>query len=581
MRHSLNNENLSEVLDLSQLDGVVVAPVENLTEQGFYVEENVLVAGTGTGLENLLSAGQQWLETHVDLVNNLNVFPVPDGDTGTNMLLTLRAATEQMDRAADRDVSSIAQAAAYGALMGARGNSGVILSQFLQGIALGLTDKTFFTAVDLAQAVELGVVRAYQSVIEPVEGTILTVARAAAEAAGRCAGNSGDLVVVLSEMVAAAKAALASTPELLPILKEAGVVDAGGQGLVYILEGGLRWLQDAPLDDDLAGEIVPGLQSTLGVDEQAYGYDVQFLIQGDRLDVEQIRAEVNRMGQSVLVVGDEQLVKVHVHTPDPGAPISYTTRLGVISQVVVEDLTVQAREFVRGRAVINVDKKSASGPKTGIGLVTVSPGQGLAEIFRSLGVSRVLTGGQVHNPSTQDLLEVVNQVEAAHVLILPNNGNVILAAQQVSSLSDKSVRVIPTKTIPQGIAALLAFNYQADLETNERRMLEAARQVQSLEVTRAVRASRLNGLTIQSGDVIGLLNNELTSFGQTYDEVVIDLLRKIELGSYEILTIYFGQDASLNQAETLAEKISTLFPELEVEIHSGGQPHYQYILSLE
>ncbi len=581
MRHSLNNENLSEVLDLSQLDGVITAPVQNLTEQGFYVEENVLVAASGIGLENLLRAGQQWLETHVSLVNNLNVFPVPDGDTGTNMLLTLRAAAEQMDRTAGRDVSTIAQAAAHGALMGARGNSGVILSQFLQGMALGLADKTFFTAVDLTQAVELGVVRAYQSVIEPVEGTILTVARAAAEAAGRCAGDSDDLVVILSEMVAAAKAALSSTPELLPILKEAGVVDAGGQGLVYILEGGLRWLQDAPLDDDLAGQIVPGLQSTLGVDEQAYGYDVQFLIQGDRLDVEQIRAEVNRMGQSVLVVGDEQLVKVHVHTPDPGAPISYATRLGVISQVVVEDLTGQAREFVRERAVTNADKKSVSGPKTDIGLVTVSPGQGLTEIFRSLGVSRVLMGGQVHNPSTQDLLEVVNQVEAAHVLILPNNGNVILAAQQVSSLSDKWVRVIPTKTIPQGIAALLAFNYQVDLETNERRMLEAARQVQSLEVTRAVRASRLNGLTIQSGDVIGLLNNELISFGQTYDEVVIDLLRKIELDSYEILTIYFGQDASLNQAETLAEKINTLFPELEVEIHSGGQPHYQYILSLE
>lgn len=554
--------------------------------------DNTPFACNGIGLKNLLQAGNQWLEAHVNVVNGLNVYPVPDGDTGTNMVLTMRSVLEKVEEAADHQVGTIAGAAAQGALMGARGNSGVILSQFLQGLADGLAGQKTFTAKDFARATQSGVEQAYKSVINPVEGTILTVAREASEAAVRSAEQNDDLVILLTDVVERAKMAQARTPELLPVLKEAGVTDSGGQGLVYILEGGLRFLKNEPVDVDPVGEHVPLLQSTLGADEEAYGYDVQFLIEGNKLNVDEIRARIDRLGWSTFVVGDEHMVKVHVHTSDPGVPLSYGVTQGIVSDVVVENMEEQAKEFVHEHMAVDAPmagslKSPASivseqeDTVTDIAVVCVVPGQGLARIFRSLGANQILAGGQTMNPSTQELLDAVNQVKADKVLILPNNSNVILAAQQAQSLAEKQISVVSTRTLPQGIAALLSFNYQADLETNARRMLEAAQQVVTIEVTQAVRDTRYNGFRVKTGDVIGLFNSELVSVGQDEHQVVLDILSKIDIDPFEIVTIYFGQNNSQSQAESLADKIKGLCPDMEVEVHDGGQPHYHYIISLE
>jgi hypothetical protein len=562
----------------------------NLVAQGLEIREGIIWACNGLGLKKFFQAGQQWLEAHMHVVNSLNVFPVPDGDTGTNMVLTMRSALAEVETVADDSVGTISAAIAHGALMGARGNSGVILSQFLQGLATSLAGQAIFTAVDLACAARQGVEIAYQSVVNPVEGTILTVARAAADAAQQSAQTNQDLGILLADMVEAAKIAEASTPQLLPILHEAGVTDSGGQGLVYILEGGLRFLRGEPIEADSASAIAaaPVLQ-TLDTEEAAYGYDVQFLIQGNSLNVAEIRAQIDSMGWSTLVVGDERLVKVHVHANDPGQPISYGASQGVLTDVVIENMELQARKFVQERAVapppaLAVPAQMAEHLRetlTNIATVCVAPSEGLAQILQSLGASHIVFGGQTMNPSTQELLMAIHQTPVDNVLILPNNSNVILAAQQAQKLSPKNVRVVPTKTIPQGIAALLSFNYQAGLETNAQRMLAAAQQVQTVEITQAVRESTFSGFQIKSGDVMGLFNDELVSVGQDGDEVALDVLAKVNAADHELLTLYFGQDSSAEQVQALADKIKTNYPHLEVEIHDGGQPYYTYIISLE
>ncbi len=558
---------------------------EDLATQGFRVKNGAVLTCNGIGLKNMLQAGRRWLESHVHIVNALNVFPVPDGDTGINMLLTMRSALEETEQTVDQRVGVMAQAVAHGALMGARGNSGVILSQFLHGLALGLEGKATFTAEVLAHATQLGVEKAYQSMVEPVEGTILTVARQAALAAQQSAGrNHQDLLTLLNDIVAGAKLAQAKTPELLPVLKEAGVTDSGGQGLVYILEGALRFIRAEPVSIDLSNEATPRLKPMPGADAESYGYDVQFLIRGSKLDLEEIRAQMNGLGQSTLVVGDEHIVKVHLHTADPGLSIRYGASQGIVEDVIIQDMEEQARQFLQERIhnpLNGILPVSSKGAMLNIATICVAPGDGLAQIFHSLGVNQVLSGGQTMNPSTQELLEAINLVEADTVLVLPNHSNAISAARQAGSLSSKNVQVIPTKTVPQGIAALLSFNYQADLASNVQRMLDAVQQVQTIEVAQAVRDSTFDGFKIKAGDVVGFLNNRLQGIGQSFEEVVLDLLAKIEIEPYEILTLYFGQDSSPDQARHLADNIEGRYPELEIDIHQGGQSHYQYIISLE
>lgn len=541
----------------------------DLARQGFKIEDNSVTACNGVGLKNLLTAGKQWLQAHAGQVNRLNVFPVPDGDTGTNMLLTMRAAVNAAELAADHTAGAIAAAAARGALLGARGNSGVILSQFLQGMAAGLGNKVHFTTIDFAHAARLGVTQAYQSVLQPVEGTILTVARAVSEAAQSSANSTHDLVVQLSQVVEAARVAQASTPELLPVLKQAGVTDSGGQGLLYIFEGWLRFLYNQSVDVAAEAELAPVVVSEL----EDYGYDVQFLISGSPLDVAAIRAKIDSLGWSTVVVGSDSLVKVHVHTHDPGAPLSYAAALGTISDVVVEDLNRQARDFLAASPV-------ASPPAT-VGIVVVSPGPGFEAIFRGLGAGQVVAGGQSMNPSTQELLAAIEQIPNENVLIFPNNCNIMLTAQQAAALSAKSVTVIPTETVPQGIAALVAFHPELDAEANAARMREAAGRVVTIEVTRAVRQMSLAGVEVASGAVIGLVDGQLRGSGPEAPGVVLDILAQLDQTAGELLTLYFGAGTTAAEAQALAAAISERWPQLEIEIYSGGQPHYDYIISLE
>ncbi len=552
---------------------------QNLALPDVKIQKDVILTSDGDVLRHLLRAGTRWLEAHINVVNGLNVFPVPDGDTGTNMCLTMQSALQEIEQLNDRDVGVIAAGAAHGALLGARGNSGVILAEFLQGIALGLEGKAVFTVEDFAYAAEVGVERAYQSVVNPVEGTILTVARAAATGARQGVEVTQDLTELLAHIVEAAKEAQASTPELLPVLKEAGVTDSGGQGLLYILEGALRFINREPTHLDPGGEVVPTLQSTLGVEKQAYGYDVQFLIQGDGLNVEKIRADIDNLGQSTVVVGDARTVKVHIHVDDPGIPLSYGAGLGLINDVVVENMQQQALAFVHEHALPSLQLSAKA--LSNIATISVVPGQGLIDIFHSLGADWVISGGQAMNPSTQELLEVVTQISVDHVLILPNNNNIILTAQQVKKMCTKHVEVIPTKTIPQGIAALISFNNQTDLETNVKRMVDAVAEIRTIELTKAVRRTTSNEFDIQVGNVIGFLDNDLLDVGQDYDLVTLNILAQIETSIYEIITIYYGQDSSYDQANILARKIKRSYPDLELEIHNGGQPHYYYIISVE
>jgi hypothetical protein len=548
---------------------------ETLAAQGFKFRDDTLIACNGIGLENLLTAGRDWLATHVNHVNGLNVFPVPDGDTGTNMLLTLRSAVAALDQAPNHSVDTVASVAAQGALMGARGNSGVILSQFLRGIAEGLRGKTVFTAAEFAGAAQQGADHAYQSVLEPVEGTILTVARAIAEAARYSAARTENLAEQLVEVVAAARVAQASTPELLPVLKEAGVTDSGGQGLLYMLEGWLRFLQAKAVDADPGGDVAPALHSALDAAQTDYGYDVQFIIRGERLDVSQLRAQVGEMGDSVVVVGDAQTVKVHVHTNDPGRPLSFGATLGTLSDVVVENLTRQAQSFVEAHFAASTAASAA------VAVVAVAPGSGLGDIFAGLGVSQVVVGGQSMNPSVQDLLQAVGQTGTENVLILPNNSNIMLTAQHVGKIAAQKVVVLPTVTVPQGIAAMLAFNPQLGVEQNVPRMQEMAEQVATIEITRAVRDTAVNGIGISAGAIIGLVDSQLTSTGESVVAVALAALAQLEPATGEIVTIYYGDTETHSQAQELAQNIQAVYPHLEVEIYSGNQPHYPYLISLE
>lgn len=528
----------------------------------------------GQGLKRLLAAGLTWLEKHSEAINALNVFPVPDGDTGTNMLLTMQAAYAEIAESPEDAVSEIAQAASYGALMGARGNSGVILSQILRGFARSLENKQTFNATEFASALQEASATAYKGVIKPVEGTILTVIREVAEAAVRAAADSDDLRYVLEIVTHHAREAVAHTPSLLPVLREAGVVDAGGQGLFIILEGMNRYIRGESVAE--ATGLTRAIDLHLTTPEEGYGYDVQFIITGQHLDVNEIRANIARMGESTLVVGDANTVKVHVHTPQPGDPLNYGAQLGSLSRVIVENLQEQYQEFILGRVQPTTPEKPCP-----IAIVAVASGVGLMRVMESLGASAVVPGGQSMNPSTEELLNAIEETGAEEVILLPNNSNVILAAQQAQALSDKKVKVIPTKTIPQGISALLAFNYQADLETNALSMERAAEEIQTGEITIANRDVQINGLDIKEGQIIGLVNGELTTSALTIEDAVRQVLAQMHAEEGEILTIYYGETITEEEAEALAEMISKEYPDLETEVVDGGQPHYPYILSIE
>jgi len=536
----------------------------------------------GQDLREMLATATAWLEKSASDIDALNVFPVPDGDTGTNMLLTMRSGIEEAYRAPDQSAWAVAQALAKGTLMGARGNSGVILSQIWRGLAQGLAEKESFTGSDLADALQQSSTMAYKGISNPVEGTILTVVREAADAAqAQVSSGSDDLMSVMEAIVSAASESVANTPSLLPVLREAGVVDAGGQGLYTVLEGALRHLrgeaeqmqfrkpQMIPSNIPLAGR----LPQMVAADEVPYGYCTEFLLKGEKLDPDKLGIKLDKKGESLIVVGDESTVRVHIHTLDPGTVIRYATSLGTVHQVSIRNMDEQHQDYL--------EMQKERMPAVDMAVIAVVSGDGLADVFRSLGAAAIVPGGQTMNPSTKDLLQAVESVVSDKVIILPNNKNIVATAEQVQSLTAKSIEVVATKTIPQGVAVLLAFDYEADFETNAEVMRKAKSAVKSIEITRAVRSTQLGGLNIKKKQAIGFLDGDLVAVGDSVTGVLDEVLAKLDLDEAEVITIYCGADTEPAEAEQVSHGIREQHPQLQIEVVRGGQPHYNYIVSVE
>ena len=544
--------------------------------------KQVLSCG-GQEFKDMFAAGSSWLEKTVPDINAINVFPVPDGDTGTNMFLTMRSVMEEADRVSDHNVSAVAKAMAQGALMGARGNSGVILSQFFRGLAKGLDEKESITGRDLAIALGEASRAAYKGLSQPVEGTMLTVLKDASKAAEEAARTDPEnLTKVAEAAVNEARDSVARTPLLLDVLREAGVVDAGGQGVYVLLEGALRYLEGNAEEmryrrpQMVAAEMPVGTKAAaLATEtEEPYGYCTNFLLQGHKLDADKIRKKLENKGQSIVVVGDEAMIRVHIHTYDPGDIIRYATSLGTLHQVQVQTMDDQHIGFVE----MQKDRL----PSLEIGVVAVAIGSGMREVFRSLGAAAIVSGGQTMNPSVQEILQAVESVPSQKVILLPNNKNITLAASQVHSLTNKEIAVIPTKTMPQGIAALIAFNYEGGLEENVQAMKEAITAVKTVEITEAARSTQLHGLKIRKGQVIAIVDDEnLVAAGNNLDEVLFEALDKAGIGSAEVVTMYYGADIEAPQAEQVVKEIRDKYHDKQVEMVSGGQPNYPYVVSLE
>jgi uncharacterized protein len=567
------------------------------------------------GLRTALS----WLQANQEVINDLNVFPVPDGDTGSNMYLTLRSAVEDAQKATDGlSAGAVMQAAAHGSLMGARGNSGVILSQILRGFAQGVAGRTRVDAGGVAEALQEASNVAYKAVMKPTEGTILTVVREAAGAAKSASDEGGDIRAVLDASVREAHAAVERTPELLAVLRDAGVVDAGGFGFAIILEGFARALAEVggdvpdestplqaprrvgepvvrtPSAAEVSGAPVEGRRGAAAVaaKEEGWGYCTEFLVQGPGLDYESLRDELSALGESSLVVGDAELVRVHIHTQDPAGLIAAAARRGRLSKLKVEDMSAQHHEVLERASASEAstgvaagsglaEPRSAVTPSKPLGVVSVAPGEGFRQILEGLGVDRVVAGGQTMNPSIEDLLNAVRESNAESVILLPNNKNVILTAQQVDQLAeDIAVHVVPTRNLPQGISAMLALDPSSDADANCERMQDAMQAVHSLEVTRAVRDSTANGKEIHTGDVIAILDGQITAVGSDELGVIDEVLSSLELAP-ELITVYRGDGVAASDGDALVAALREKHGAVEFELHEGGQEHYPYILSLE
>ena len=527
----------------------------------------------------MLEVGTALLEENVELVNSLNVFPVPDGDTGTNMLLTMQSALEEVAKTGSDDVGTVAQAAAHGSLMGARGNSGVILSQVLRGMARAIDGRRVLDGAEMASALKEGANTAYRGIGKPVEGTMLTVAREAADAAMAASQEERSVGQILRRAVEVARQSLAGTPDLLPTLKEAGVVDAGGQGYLLLLEGAHMFITGertppppvvAPRKPMLAPVAVPTSTD--------YGFCTEVLVRGQGLRVEDIRRELEAMGSSVMVVGEPDLVHVHVHTQQPGDILNAMSHFGSMDRVKVENMQLQHTAYVGGMAQT---PSTPPVPIDGVGVVTVAAGEGLARVFTDLGAAMVVPGGQSMNPSIEELVHGVAATGYSRVILLPNNPNVVMTAQQAQALSRVEMRVVPTRTVCEGVAAMIAFNPESDLEGNLTAMSEALCLVQSVELTRAVRSTRVNGLNIEEGQAIGLLNGTLVEAGDSLAGVALRTMERAGVAEREVVTIYCGEGVSLEEGQQVARSVQQRWPEVQVEVVDGGQPHYPYIISVE
>jgi DAK2 domain fusion protein YloV len=543
---------------------------------------------TGRQLREMFCVATRWLERNATMINALNVFPVPDGDTGTNMLLTMRSTMAEAARANDTDASDIAQAMARGALMGARGNSGVILSQIMKGFARGFADHESFGPGEIAEAFNQASVAAYEGISKPREGTMLTVIKDVASAAKSCLSRDGhDLPGLMQTVVEEARQSVARTPELLDVLRDAGVVDAGGQGIYVILEGILYYLKGeeekidlAPEDTSLLPKETPAARQPVFVaarsqprKEKAYGYCTEVIIKGADLNQNQVRRWVESQGESVLVVGDSETIKVHVHTLHPGMIIEFGLSLGTVHDPKIQNMDDQHEEFVQMRRTPE--------PASDISVVAVAAGLGIENVFRSLGTTAIIPGGQTMNPSCADILQAINSVPSDKVIVLPNNKNIIPSARQAASLARKKVKVLPTRSVPQGISALVGFNCEKELELNYREMSDSLAKVRSIEVTNAVRDARIGALPIKKGDYIVLIDGNIKVAGSSLDRAVLDAFKAVAAESAGIASLFYGDRVGGDEAAGLSKALKEQYPGMEIETIAGGQPHYSYIISIE
>lgn len=543
-------------------------------------------------LKNMFIAGAKYLESKKKYVDELNVFPVPDGDTGTNMSLTIIAAAKEVQNADDNSMAQVAKAISSGSLRGARGNSGVILSQLLRGFSKEISEHHVLDTLIIAHAFQKGVETAYKAVMKPKEGTILTVARAIADKASQLSEDTDDILFVLKETLAHAEAVLAKTPEMLPVLKEAGVVDAGGQGLIYVLKGAYLTLQNnGEIPFDVEEEVVDivdhRFQKQYATDEIKFGYCTEFIINvrdekinTSELEAMELRSFLETIGDSIVAVADEDVIKIHVHTNDPGIALQKALGLGELSNIKIDNMREQHSHITFEHN--KDDKSDIQKERKENGFVAISIGSGLSKIFSSLGVDYIVEGGQTMNPSTEDILLAIEKVNADHVFILPNNKNIILAAMQAKELvEDKTIHVIPSKSIPQGITAMINYTQGLSAEENEQTMTAHLADVSTGQLTYAVRDTSVNDQAIQQGDILGIGNDQILVVEKEVEKCAKALIHHLINEDSGLVTIYYGEDIDETTANDLATYIQENYEECEVEVHYGGQPLYYYLLSVE
>ena len=547
-------------------------------------------------LKKCFLAGAANLEAKKEIINELNVFPVPDGDTGTNMTMTILSAAKEVSNIASPNFENLSKAISGGSLRGARGNSGVILSQLFRGFTKEIKSVTVIDAPVLARAFQKATETAYKAVMKPKEGTILTVAKGLSDKMNELACENGDLEEILGQVLEHGRYVLSQTPEMLPVLKEAGVVDSGGQGLIEVLSG----IYDCLLGKEIDLTAALGTTTTAKVEADTtqadikYGYCTEFIINiekkfdnGDELN---FKAYLESIGDSIVVVADDEIVKTHVHTNDPGLAIQKALTYGSLSRMKIDNMREEHKEkLIKEAQKAEAEKKAAeeaakkpAEPKKKYGFISVSAGAGLSEIFEGLGVDVVIEGGQTMNPSTEDMLNAIDKVNAENVFILPNNSNIILAANQAQSIvTDKNVYVVPSKTIPQGITALINFDESADAEANFDNMSSEMKNVKTGQVTYAVRDTSMDGKEIKQNDIMGIGDKTILSVGKDIEETTIDMLSQLIDDDSELISVYYGEDVSSEQVDSLTAKIEETYPDLDLEVHSGGQPIYYYIVSVE
>lgn len=535
----------------------------------------------GSQLKKMIISGANNLENNKKMVNALNIFPVPDGDTGTNMALTMSSAIKEIKDMSGEEYHSVFEVVANGTLMGARGNSGVILSQIFRGFAKGIKDSEELNSVAIAQAFQEGSNTAYKAIMKPTEGTILTVIRETAEYAVNVAENYSNIIEMFEETIRKANEVLDKTPDMLPVLKNAGVVDAGGKGLICILDGMLYTLKTGELIEleDISYEEETIENPIMSFDgEIAFSYCTEFFILGKNIDYDSYKYKIIELGDSLVVVGDENLVKIHIHTNNPGRVLEIALEYGELSKIKIDNMKEQHRQLLdieEAKEEIPVEEHKE------YAIITVAMGEGIARIFKDIGADVVIEGGQTMNPSTEDMVNSINRLNSNNIIILPNNSNIILAADQAKNLVDKNVIVAQSKTIPQGIAALMALDYDKNVEDNLKKINRAINGVKTGQVTYAVRNSSYNDIEIQEGNILGLQEGKIKNVGENVLEVCKNILAEMIDEDSSLVSIYYGNELKKEDAQLLYDYVEANYPECEIDMHEGAQPLYFYILSVE